>query len=71
MNVLHNVYSFGERSNMGSLQNRFEVTASNLRLGIQNTDVGHSTIMNRSWQINLIITPVRVIILGQSMTRQE
>jgi len=62
-----------ERSNIGSLQNRFEFAVSNLQSGIQNTDASRSTIMDADFAVeaaglakNQILTQSGTAMLAQA-----
>ena len=62
-----------ERSNIGSLQNRFEFTVSNLQSGIQNTDASRSSILDADFAVeaaglakNQILTQSGTAMLAQA-----
>ena len=62
-----------ERSNIGSLQNRFEFAASNLQSGIQNTDASRSSILDADFAVeaaglakNQILTQSGTAMLAQA-----
>jgi flagellin len=62
-----------ERSNIGSLQNRFEFAVSNLQSGIQNTDASRSSILDADFAVeaaglarNQILTQSGTAMLAQA-----
>ena len=62
-----------ERSNLGSLQNRFEFAVSNLQSGIQNTDASRSSILDADFAVeaaglakNQILTQSGTAMLAQA-----
>jgi len=62
-----------ERSNIGSLQNRFEFAASNLQSGIQNTEASRSSILDTDFAVeaaglakNQILTQSGTAMLAQA-----
>jgi len=62
-----------ERSNIGSLQNRFEFAVSNLQSGIQNTDASRSSILDADFAMeaaglakNQILTQSGTAMLAQA-----
>jgi flagellin len=62
-----------ERSNIGSLQNRFEFSVSNLQSGIQNTEASRSTILDADFAVeaaglakNQILTQSGTAMLAQA-----
>ncbi len=62
-----------ERSNLGSLQNRFEFAVSNLQSGLQNTDASRSSILDADFAVeaaglakNQILTQSGTAMLAQA-----
>jgi flagellin len=62
-----------ERSNIGALQNRFELAVSNLQSSIQNTDASRSTILDADFALeaagmakNQILTQSGTAMLAQA-----
>jgi flagellin len=62
-----------ERSNLGSLQNRFEFAVSNLQSGLQNTEASRSSILDADFAVeaaglakNQILTQSGTAMLAQA-----